>query len=174
MNAERMTEQLVLHEGLRLKPYKDTEGYWTVGVGYNLSARGVTDLEKACGREFPIAGVTVDDPFVGVKLTKAEAMKVLRADILRFERAVRVHFPEYDTLSEVRQRVVLDMAFNLGFRALGFKNTIAHIRLAQWSRAGMHLYRSKWAHQVDDGEGGKFGRADRLVKMLLTNQDYTE
>lgn len=163
VNRARLEEQLILHEGLRLKAYPDTEGFTTVLVGVNVSARGWGEVSRILGR-----AVNEHSTF-----TKTDAMTVLRADIERIEKAVTVHFPEYKKLDEVRQRVVMDMAFNLGFRALSFKDTIAAIKERNWSRATRCLYRSKWAHQVDDGEGGKFGRADRLAQMMLTGVDYT-
>lgn len=179
MNYERMEQQLVLHEGLRLKPYLDTEGYWTIGVGYNLSARGVSAIEKITGRKFTLRTVTVhhngedhENPFDGLELTEDEALAVLREDIIRYEKATRVAWPYYDQLDPVRQRVVLDMAFNMGYGALSFVNTRRFIEQRNWSMAVRNLYKSKWAHQVDDGEGGKFGRADRLGNMLLTGKDY--
>lgn len=163
VNRERMAEQLILHEGLRLKPYLCSEGYLTILVGYNVDARGWQELGRMLGRP-----VNADSVF-----TREDALKVLAIDIERFEKATIVHFPEYKKLSEVRQRVVLDMAFNMGFRALGFVQTKAAIISGNWSKAARELYKSKWANQVDDGEGGRFGRADRLVQMLLTNTDYT-
>ena len=33
---ERMKEQLLRHEGLRLKPYRCTAGKLTIGIGRNL------------------------------------------------------------------------------------------------------------------------------------------
>ena len=36
MNMERLTETLIRHEGLRLEPYRCTEGKLTIGVGHNL------------------------------------------------------------------------------------------------------------------------------------------
>jgi lysozyme len=156
-----MAAQLELHEGLRLKIYQDTEGYDTLGIGYNVSARGLEEFEHTIGHKFTGA------------ITTEDARKQLLVDIDRYEAATRTHFPEYDTLSEVRQRVVLDLAFNLGYRALAFKQCIAAIRERDWSRAARELYRSRWARQVDDGPGGHFGRADRLANMLLTGNDYT-
>ena len=38
-------EQLILHEGLRLKPYRDTVGKLTIGVGRNLDDVGITRAE---------------------------------------------------------------------------------------------------------------------------------
>lgn len=174
MNARRMEEQLILHEGLRLQPYQCTEGYWTCGVGYNLDSRGVEAIEDALGRRLQRpAKVDPERPWDWVRLTREEWLRVLRADLKRYEGAVQVHFPTYLELDEVRQRVVLDLAFNMGFGALAFKNCIAAIKRRDWSRAARELYNSKWARQVDDGEGGKFGRADRLANMILTGKDYT-
>jgi lysozyme len=176
VNRTRMQAQLVLHEGLRTHAYLDTVGKWTVGVGYNLSDRGVDFLEKILGRRFNM-------PFDQIVLTHDEALKVLDADIDRFEKAVVVHFPFYTKLIEVRQRVVLDMAFNMGFAALGFVNTRKMVEAQDWSGAARGLYNSKWARQVGDGpddspeaakaRGRHFDRCDRLSRMLLTGKDYT-
>lgn len=162
VDLARMEAQLVLHEGLRTEEYLDTEGNRTVGVGYNISGRGLEFLEDVLERK-------VSSP---VTVTAAEALLVLRADIERVQRAVSTYFPEYAALSEVRQRVCVDMAFNMGFSALKFKHAIEAIKARDWSRAARELYRSKWAEQVGDGEGGKLDRADRLARMLLTGVDY--
>lgn len=166
VDKKKTEKQLVLHEGIRLVSYKDSLGFWTIGVGYNVDARGVGQLEKICGRSF--AG-----PVESLTITRDEALKVLRYDIDNFEKAVQKYFPTYDTLNEVRQRVCLDMAFNLGFKALGFHQTIAYIKAGDWSGAAKQLYLSKWSRQVGDGPGGKWDRCDRLAKMLLTGLDYT-
>lgn len=163
VNRIRMEQQLILHEGLKLEPYVDTEGNQTIGVGYNVTGRGWDFLEHVIKRK-------VTEP---VRITQVEALAVLRADLDRAEQAVRVYLPEYDGLNEVRQRVCLDMAFNMAMRALGFQKAIAAIKAKDWSAAAKELYRSKWAEQVGDGPGGKFDRADRLAKMLLTGDDYT-
>jgi lysozyme len=167
-----MLSQLVLHEGLRLQPYLDTEDNWTVLVGYNLSARGWDDIERTLGRKIAPPACTQEEPFGHPQLTNDDAMKVLRADIERVQSAVLVYFPEYAALSEVRQRVALDMAFNMGLRALGFKQTIAAVKRRDWSTASRELYKSKWARQVGDGPGGRVDRCDRLAQMLLTGNDY--
>jgi lysozyme len=164
INLKRAEEQLILHEGLRLKPYLDTEGNWTLGVGYNITGRGLTFFERTIGRKL--------GPIDHIAITRAEALDVVRADILRVEQAVHTYFPDYEHLNEVRQRVCVDLTFNIGTQVLGFKKFIAAIGLHDWSEAAKQLYRSKWAGQVGDGEGGKFDRADRLAKMILTGDDY--
>lgn len=173
VNEDRMVDQLLLHEGEKLTPYVDTLGNWTVGSGYNLEARGVEFLNQILRTNF-VHAHDHDAPFASVQLTQAQSRKVLRADIARVEQAVKVHFPDYMNLNEPRRRVVLDMAFNLGFRALGFKAAIAAVKARNFSQASRELYKSKWAYQVGDGEGKKFDRCDRLSRMLLTGEDYTK
>lgn len=169
-----MVPQLVLHEGLKLKPYKDTRGNWTVLVGYNLTARGWDFIEQTLGRAVRPTGVTAALPFGDTTFTREDALAVLRADLVRFTQAVPVYYTDYHSLDDVRKRVVLDMAFNMGFKALGFKNCIAAVHVRDWSRATREMYTSDWAHQVGDGPGGKRDRCDRLAQMLLTGQIPTD
>lgn len=169
VNLKRAEDQLVLHEGLRTEAYVDTLGNWTIGVGYNITGRGYDFLEEVLGRKVKPA----DGMNEKARITRDEALKVLRADLQRLEPIIPHYFPEYLKLTEVRQRVVLDMAFNMGFKVLGFRNTIAAVKAGDWSAAVKGLYSSKWAYQVDDGPGKHFGRCDRLGRMLLTGNDYT-
>lgn len=163
VDRERMIAQLELHEGVRCKVYPDTEENLTLGVGYNITARGIEEFERTIGRQIDLTA----DPCI----TPEEARAQLVADIQRVQRAVLVHFPTFADLNEVRQRVVLDLAFNLGFRALNFQKCIAAIKRQDWSTAARELFKSRWAYQVDDGPGGRLGRADRLARMLLTGLD---
>ena len=39
-NKRRVRKILKRHEAVREKPYKDSEGIWTWGVGHNLQANG--------------------------------------------------------------------------------------------------------------------------------------
>lgn len=167
VNFQRAQVQLLLHEGLVLKPYLDTLGNWTVGVGWNITGRGgMLGLSQALGRK-------LTGKLENVRLTREEALRLLEADIRHVDAMIPTFFPEYLQLDEVRQRVCLDMAFNMGMKALSFKNTIGCIKARDWSAAVRHLWASRWAGQVGDGPGNKFDRADRLTKMLLTGDDFT-
>jgi len=62
----------------------------------------------------------------------------------------------------VRQRVLLDMAFNLGISGLlKFKRTLKAIRAKQYEKAAEMMLDSRWATQVGQ-------RAKRLSKMMAT------
>jgi len=136
-----MTRQLRLHEGERLKPYRCTAGKLTIGVGRNLEDRGITAQESAM---------------------------LLANDIAREEAELMRALPWVGQLDEVRQRVLLDMAFNLGLAGLlNFKNTLAAIRAGDYQRGATMMLDSKWARQVGQ-------RAERLSRMMATGKDPRE
>lgn len=136
-----MTRQLRLHEGERLKPYRCTAGKLTIGVGRNLDDRGITREESAM---------------------------LLANDIAAEERELLHALPWVAQLDEVRQRVLLDMSFNMGLAGLlGFKNTLATIRAGDYQRAAAMMLDSKWAKQVGQ-------RAERLSRMMATGKDPRE
>ena len=133
MLMDEMRAELVRDEGLRLKPYKDTVGKTTIGIGRNL-----------------------DD----VGISKDEAYLMLDNDIQRTSDSLDKNLPWWKTLDEVRQRVILNMAYNLGINSLlGFKNTLAAIQAGRYNDAADGMLASKWATQVGD-------RATRLAKMM--------
>lgn len=115
-------EILIRHEGLRLKPYRDTKGKLTIGVGRNL-----------------------DD----VGITRDEALLLLNNDLVRVRREVERAFPWFSRLNPVRKNVVLNMVFNLGLpRFRGFTKTITAIEAKDWERAAREMLESRWAKQV--------------------------
>ncbi|MFZ9654660.1 MAG: glycoside hydrolase family protein [Limnohabitans sp.] len=141
MNAASLSllqKQLILHEGVRLKPYRCTAGKLTIGIGRNL-----------------------DD----VGISQEEALGLLRNDIARALSAVRIELPWFDRLDDIRQRVVVDMAFNLGIDGLlAFKQTLAAVASGDYDRAATEMLNSRWAAQVGE-------RARRLARMMRTGRD---
>ena len=134
---EAMIAQLRLHEGERLFPYKCTAGRLTIGVGRNLDDRGITAEESAY-----LLGNDIDD----------------------YWERLEIELPWVHDLDPVRQRVLLDMAFNLGIGGLlGFKMTLAAIRGKEYERAAAMMLQSRWATQVGQ-------RAKRLSRMMFTGE----
>jgi len=122
MNLQTLKSMLMRHEGTRLKPYKDTEGKLTIGIGRNLDDVGVSLGE---------AGVMLDN------------------DIERATSDVKSIFHDFDTFSENRQLALIDMMFNLGkTHFLEFHKMLDAIRGRDWERASEEMLNSKWAKQV--------------------------
>ncbi|MCK5866668.1 MAG: glycoside hydrolase family protein [Marinobacter adhaerens] len=121
MNRYLLRSQLERHEGLRLKPYRDTVGKLTVGYGRNLEDVGIS---------------------------RDEADFMLDNDIDQVERQLDT-VDEYRDLDDVRQTLIANMAFNLGFAGvMGFKNMWAAIGRRDWESASEEMLNSKWARQV--------------------------
>ena len=119
-----LKNMLIVDEGLRLKPYRDTVGKLTIGVGRNL-----------------------DD----VGISKDEALYLLENDIQRaIQDATEIFGTEiWLSLDEVRQAVILDMLFNLGKpRFLTFRRFIQAIKEGNFERASKEMLNSRWARQV--------------------------
>jgi len=122
VNRALLKAQLVKHEGLRRFPYMDTVGKLTIGVGRNLTDRGITEVEAA---------FLLDD------------------DVTRVEGELRAALHWYDRLDDIRQTVLANMAFNLGtFGLLQFTNTLSLIEHGDYDLAAKHMLKSKWASQV--------------------------
>jgi lysozyme len=137
----RLAAQLRLHEGVEHKPYKCTAGYLTIGVGRNIEERGLSDDE--------IDYILNND----VNIATDELVDT---------------FDWYADLSDVRQRVVVDMVFNLGMpRFKQFQNMISAIEAGDWSEAAAQMMDSRWAKQVG-------ARAERLRDMMETGEDSSD
>jgi lysozyme len=119
-----LIEQLARDEGVRLKPYRDTVGKLTIGVGRNLDAEGIS---------------------------QAEAMILLANDIQRSAANLSAALPWTSALDDVRRGVLINMTFNLGIGGLlGFKRFLAAMESRDWLGAQMHMMESLWAVQVGD------------------------
>lgn len=122
--VEHIHDLLVQDEGLRFKPYKDTVGKITIGVGRNLTDKG---------------------------LSLAEIEYLLDNDITDCKKELDKALPWWRKLSEARQAVFISMVFNMGLYGwLGFHTTLALIEAGDYTGAAEHMLQSKWADQVGD------------------------
>lgn len=135
-------ERLVRSEGWKNKPYTDTVGKLTIGVGFNLTDVGLYDNEI----EFILKN--------RIKLVREYLQTV----------------PIYLGLDPVRQGVLEDMCFNLGpepFDGDGFKDWpifMSQLQKKDWKGAATNMRSTKWAKQVGN-------RAKKLARIMETGID---
>jgi GH24 family phage-related lysozyme (muramidase) len=159
MDREKLRKQIVKHEGSKTKVYLDTEGHPTVGVGFNLDRPGAKAKIEALGLSFAQVKSGKQE------LTQEQITKLLEDDLDVAIRDAKSLFPNFGDLSDVRQRVLVDMTFNLGKGKLaGFKNMIAAVKAKDFARAADEMKSSKWYKQV--GQRGK-----TLEAMMRTGAD---
>jgi lysozyme len=161
MDHDKLTKELIRDEGLRLKPYKDSLGFLTIGVGRCLDKIGLSSEEAVW-----LFNADQRRIWRGLQdgISEAEAAMLLQNDVEREWGALRKHHPWVDQLDEVRQRVLANMAFNLGVDAPGhlltFTSVLEAIRTGRYADAAALMQKTLWAKQVGD-------RAVRLAAMML-------
>ena len=135
-----LADDLKADEGLRLKAYPDPltgAAPWTIGYGH-------TGL----------------DVHPALAWTPVQAEAALHADIARVCAGLDEKLAWWRRLNDPRQDVLVNAAFNMGVAGLlGFRNTLAAIRLGAFDDAARGLRTSRWAGQVG-------ARAERLARQM--------
>ncbi len=140
VDVDILKKQLEHHEGFVPYAYPDTGGYYTIGIGHLIDKRK------------------------GGSISRDSALYILNEDIESKCGDLNNYLPWYRDLDEVRQRVLIDMCFNLGMQGLlQFHNTLAHIQSGRYAEASKTMLTSKWAKQVGV-------RAKTLSEMMRTGK----
>ena len=122
IDLNRLQKQLVIHEGLELKPYRCSADKLTIGVGRNIQEVGITE---------------------------EEAMVLLANDIARCAGECTREFPWFLDLTPLRKEAVINLVFNMGMATFKkFKKTIAYLEAGNFELAGTELLDSNYARQV--------------------------
>ena len=139
MDRAALVALLERDEGLRLRPYLDTATppRLTIGIGRNLTDRGIS---------------------------RDEAQVLLQNDIDECLADLEP-LPWFQALSDIRQRVICAMRFNVGMKGLlTFEKMIWHLERGRYTSAAREMIESRWAKQVKS-------RADRLAVMMITDEN---
>ncbi len=109
-------------EGNRLKPYPDTKGKISIGIGRNLTDNGLRPVE-------------VDFLFSN--------------DVSGLKAELNTAIPWWMGLSEIRQQVIASMAFNMGVpRLLGFRKMLTALRAGNFAEAAAEILDSDAAREL--------------------------
>ena len=131
----RLRERIKKHEGFSTVPYYDTADppRLTVGYGRNMS----------------------DVPF------SEDEIELMFSNDLRRARGNAMKFECYADLDPMRQGVLTEMVFQMGFAGVSkFKKFLAAANNHDWATAAEEMLDSKWAKQTPE-------RAKSLAKLFL-------
>lgn len=121
---QKLKNLLVQHESYRQFPYADTTGNLTVGIGRNLSSRGISSTE---------------------------ALSLLDDDIFYFTSKLAHLVPCFNGLDDNRKIVLVDMCFNLGVNGfLGFKRMLEALERNDFNAAADAIMDSKASEQCGE------------------------
>ncbi len=119
---KELKTRLRQEEGVKQFPYVDTTGHTTIGVGHNLTDRGLSER---------IIEAILDED-ISIALTDVQST-----------------FSVFWTYSINRQIVILDLMFAMGKPTfMKFEKMIQAIKYSYWEKASEELLSSVWAKQV--------------------------
>lgn len=131
-DGAKLKAELTRDEDRRYRIYTDTVGKVSGGIGRNLTDKGFRDNE-------------ID--------------LMYHNDIAETEAWLDRNLSWWSSLDPVRQRVMMNMAFNMQGKLLGFRKFLAAAQRGDWNGAATEMLDSLWARQVGD-------RAKRLASMM--------
>lgn len=142
-NKQKLIQELILDEGRVNKIYLDSEGFKTFGIGHLVIK---TDPEY----NWP----------VGSKVTQIRIQECFNKDLAIAIAAAKKLVVTFDQLPDNIQRVLVNMAFNLGQTRLSkFVLFLRAVRDRNWTKAEFEMRNSKWARQVPN-------RVRRLIALV--------
>ena len=157
LNREVLRAELTRDEGEKFRVYRCAAGKLTIGVGRNLDDVGISSKETEALKITKASCIQKG-------VTKAQSQTLLDNDIDRAMRDLDDRFPWWRKLDPVRQRVLVNMCFNMGIGngrngLSSFRNTLRYIQEGKYGDAADNMLASRWASQVGD-------RAQRLAVLM--------
>lgn len=158
-----LTDMIIFDEGFRQFMYKDTEGYWTIGVGHLLTKQTGPQSSTVALQAIKELGGT-ESGFMSIDLVK----KVLAKDLQRTIDQLEKHYKTKDlalklkSSQPIRYNALINMSFQLGVAGVaGFTKSLALLNESKWNEAAAELLNSRWARQTPK-------RAIRVTDVIRT------
>lgn len=141
-DEDKLRFELIRDEGKRLKPYQDSLGNWTVGIGHLMPP----NTNRAA-------------------ISEQQCLAYFHEDIKDAEKKLSAIFPHWRKLSDVRQRALLNLTFNLGYKLKQFQRFLGSMEFGDYASAAKELKDSKWFRQVGL-------RGPRIIHMIETDSEW--
>ncbi|HEY3501794.1 MAG TPA: glycoside hydrolase family protein [Actinocatenispora sp.] len=155
---QQLRDQLGVDEGNRTHVYTDTAGHPTVGIGFNLDRADARTQLSGVGADYDAVRAGTQD------LSQDQINQLFSHDVGTAVGTARGYYAGFDQLDATRQRVLTNMAFNMGPATLGqFHQLHTALTNGDWNAAATAMQNSHWANQVGD-------RATRLIDHMRTGQ----
>lgn len=151
-------------EGFRTSVYKDTKGFKTIGIGFNMEAAGARKIWQDAGIK-----TSFDDALAGRKtISKAEAESLFNSTKQNARNDAAKLVKNYSNLGQHQQDALTDMVFQLGTTgAMKFIRTRGLIEAGKFKEAAAAMMESANARQTPN-------RVMRRAYMLENNVSLAE
>lgn len=133
MNLSKLAKELESDEEYRATQYRCTKGKWTIGIGRNLTANGLTKEERN------YLGYH-ETGFQNLMVSKSQALYLLGHDIDNSYRELCKIFPEFESYSDEVQHILINIHFQIGYSSFtGFRDMIRAVKRRDWKAAAVEL-----------------------------------
>ena len=141
MSEEEIKQMIIKHEGKINRPYKDSLGLWTVGVGHLIGD----------GKSLP--------PEMNREFSDEEVMAMFEKDYAH-HRSAAMNIPGFDKLDGRGQGALTDLTFNMGPSWISkWPKLKKQLEEGDTQAAAKNLEQSKWYGQVGN-------RAPTIVSLI--------
>ena len=126
MNYKATEQMMIDDEGETFILYKDSRGFWTIGIGYCIEKRGISKkMSRMLFREVYNENIRdLDHIFTDVG---------------------------FHTLPDNIQMVLFNMRYQLGYTGFrGFRRMIQAVKKYNWEEMIVEMKDSKWYHNFQD------------------------
>lgn len=139
--TETLIQRIARHEGLRLTPYVDTTGNWTIGYGHKITE---------CEAQSYVNGISEDT-----------ADDMLANDITKAQAELSEALPWTSELSNIRWQVLVEMVFQMGIAGLlTFATLLRYARQGNDEGVAHSMLGSLWHEQTP-------ARCEELANLWL-------
>ncbi len=162
----RVAKLIIRDEGKKNRPYLDTTGHVTIGVGRNLAGNGISVAElhalvddidyrkillhtHVINGRIQIHSLELAHQIFTKPLTEHDITLLLTDDLntVRIQ-AEQVFGDDWNNIDTIRKEVIIDVLFNLGLTHFKeFHKFIAAVKAAKWDEAAAELLLSKAARE---------------------------
>ena len=168
MDDERFYDTLVQDEGRDNEVYNDSEGNPTIGIGHEMTKNVSESVQQQVRNDPDYDDGPAPLPEGTERISTAVMNEIFRDDrndAIDDSEAFMRSQSAFQGLTDERQEVVANMAFNMGRSRLnGFNQFRSALNDGDWHTAMTEMLDSDWSGQVGD-------RALRLGKVMETNDD---
>ncbi|HFK4065593.1 TPA: glycoside hydrolase family protein [Kluyvera ascorbata] len=160
MNGKGITiyEMLKFDEGIKQTLYKDTLGFYTIGIGH-LVTKSANRIEALAILDKKFGRVT------NGTLTTSEVETLFNEDVQGVINQIKQNSnvnAVYKSLDDIRKMALINMCFQLGVNGVAsFSNSLQYLNSKQWEKAATNLKLSKWNSQTPN-------RSNRVIEVFRT------
>lgn len=148
-------EQIALHEGQVNYPYKDSRGFWTIGIGHLIGDGSDEALARSGYSKY-----TKDNP-----MPDEEVSTLFQKDLDKHKK-IAESYPFYEGMSDEGKKAILDLTFNMG----DFYNKKKPDGSYEWKNLREQLNRGDWNAAADNLASSAYARQVGNRAVTVTNQ----